>query len=648
MTKKIKLPLIWISLLLLMSILASCATDDTYQVTFDTGTDTIIEPIEAKTGEAIFAPSNPSREGYRFDGWMLDDQAFSFGVMPDKDIELVAKWSRYYQINFDPDGGSDVSSIFVAEGDEIPYPDAPKKSHYKFQGWLYLEEPFLDEVMPSRHLTLVASWAEATTISFSASVYDRHLGSMVTIDMEEMVELSGTEISAPIHPTYPEYKFLHWTLNGEVYDFETMPDDDIELTAEWLELSNLPALFINLHQPSGQVIPIEHVTRELYVQSTISLENTDASFVIDPVSAEFKGRGNGSWIDSGEKRGFRIKFEDKQSLLGNPESRHWVILAGANFDDVTMFRNKLAFDMTNELFTHIGYASTADWVDVYINGEYRGVYLLAEHLRVDPDRVDIETVYGVLDTGYLIEYDSYASGTNGVDYFRVDGVRYPFTMKSPSPDDFLEEGLTLEQYKAHVSYIQEMVQEMVTGAMTKNFELFSTYADVDSFVDMYLLHELFKNIDTGFSSFFIYRHAGSKLYAGPPWDFDATLGSTPSRGNGSPMGIFVGLAVQAFSSRTASEFLISLYATPDFKEVIVSRWQEISPDIQTYVDDTLTESMVETYQFAMGRNFVRWPSPQGYGAPVSQETAEANWIANIDKLRKWLTDRINWLNQEWV
>lgn len=648
MTHKFKLPLIWISLLILLSLLVGCTKDDTYKITFDTGADIIVEPILAKTGEAIFAPSNPSREGYRFDGWTLDNQVFSFGVMPDKNIELVAKWSRYYQVNFDSDGGSDVSSIFVAEGDEIPYPEVPKKSHYIFQGWLHLEEPFADEVMPSKHITLVASWMEATTISFNVSVYDRYQGSDVTIEMEEMVELSGADISAPIHPTYPEYKFLHWTLNGEIFDFTTMPNEDIELSAHWLELSNLPALFINLHQPSGQVIPIEHVTREIYVQSSISLENTEASFVIDPVPAEFKGRGNGSWIDSGEKRGFRIKFEDKQSLLGNPESRHWVILAGANFDDVTMFRNKLAFDMTNEIFTNIGYASSANWVDVYINGEYRGVYLLAEHLRVDPNFVDVETVYGVLDTGYLIEYDAYASGTAGVDYFRVDGVRYPFTMKSPSPDDFLDEGLTLEQYKAHVSYIQELVQEMVTGAISKDFDKFSMYADVDSFVDMYLLHELFKNIDTGYSSFYIYRHEGSKLYAGPPWDFDATLGSTPTRGNGSPLGIFVGLAVQAFSSRTASELLISLYATPAFKEVVVSRWQDISGHLQEYVDDTLTESMIETYQFAMGRNFVRWPSPQGYGAPVSQETAETNWIANIDKLRKWLTDRINWLNQEWV
>jgi len=636
-----------ITILLIVFTLAACSNQKNYTITFETLTDIIIEPIVASEGQSIFEPENPTRTGYRFDGWYYQNQKYAFGVMPDSNITLTAKWSKYYQVSFETGNGTEINSLSVAEGDPITLPEAPKRDHFKFAGWFYLESNFNLSNMPSQDILLIAQWVPASTITLIAVVYDRYLDEYIEIEVEPIVDVSGASILAPTSPTYKEYKFVSWELDDVEYNFDTMPNEDITLHAKWIQLSNLPTLFIDLYQENGSIIPIENINRETYVNSVITLDNVDSEFLIDHAIAEFKGRGNGSWVDSGDKRGYKIKFDSKQSILGNSYSKHWVILAGANFDDVTMYRNKLAFDMSNEVFDHIEYASSAEWVDVYFNGNYHGVYLLAEHVRVDEDRVNVVTEYGTLDTGYFIEYDSYASGVNGVDYFRIDGLRYPFTMKSPSPEDYLDYGLTIDEYKAHVTYIQQIVQSMATAALTKNFEAFATYADVDSFVDMYILHELFKNIDTGFSSFYMYRHAGGKLFAGPPWDFDATLGSSPSRGNGGPTGIYVGQSVQVFSSRTASELLISLYATPAYKQVVVQRWQELSPNIASYVNQTLTDEMVQTYRFAMGRNFVRWPSPQGYGTPVSQATAEQNWANNIAIAKKWLLDRVNWLNGEW-
>jgi uncharacterized repeat protein (TIGR02543 family) len=637
----------FLMLVFALMMFTACQKNKTYTITFDTLTNISIEAIEARPGQAIFTPNTPVREGYRFDGWLNQDTPFSFGVMPDRNIVLTAKWSKYYQIDFDSMGGSEIEPILIAEGDPISLSQTPKKSSHKFLAWAYQGNTFNMDTMPSSDIVLTAIWTPAVTITFVVEVYDRYLEDYVWIEIEEFVEVAGEQIFAPEPPSYPEYKFLGWTLDEVDFTFDVMPSNDITIVAKWTQLSNLPTLFIDLHHLNGSTIPIEQVNREDYVASTISLINTLDTFELLEVSAEFRGRGNGSWVDSGDKRGYRIKFESRQSILGNPSSRHWVILANANFDDITMYRNKFAFDIANELFSEIDYVTSAEWVDVYFNGNYHGVYLICEHLRVDTNRVNIESEFGVIDTGYLIEYDSYARGTEGVDYFRVQGVRYPFSMRSPKPDDYLDEGITIDQYKEQVAYIKAMVGNMVSAILSKDFEEFSNYADVNSFVDIYILHELFKNIDTGFSSFFLYRNPGGKIHAGPPWDFDATWGSSPSRGNGSPMGIFVGLSVQAFSSRTANELLISLYATPAFKQVVVERWQVLSPNILTYVNQTLNDEMIETYRFAMGRNFVRWPSPQGYGAPISQENAEINWRNNILIAKKWLIDRISWLNNEW-
>ncbi|MDE6677055.1 MAG: CotH kinase family protein, partial [Clostridia bacterium] len=364
-------------------------------------------------------------------------------------------------------------------------------------------------------------------------------------------EPAGTEISAPF-VNRPGYHLKHWTLNGEPYQFTVMPEENITLEAEWSEeLTNLPALFIDLSDESGNQVNLADVQKS-YVKSTISLSNTEDEYILSSLDSQFKGRGNGSWNEA--KKGYKIKFDKKQSLFGRAANKHWVIIACANFDDPTMSRNYLAYNMAGEVFDGIEYSTNAVWVDIYVNGEYRGVYILCEHVRVGTGRVDIESEYTNEPeaNGFLIEYDAYAAGTEGVDYFRVSGLKYGFSMHSPDPEDYAEE-ITKAEYQHQVSYIQDYVTRVYNAALSKNFTEFSELADVDSFVDMYILHELFKNMDTGYSSFYLYKKPNGKLYAGPPWDFDATTSADDGngRGNRTPQGLYV--ATGAGSDNTICE-----------------------------------------------------------------------------------------------
>src|SRR5690606_31071470 len=264
------------------------------------------------------------------------------------------------------------------------------------------------------------------------------------------------------------------------------PEMTMTLTAEWIPTSNpyntestLPKVFINLkdNKPLGDVI------REEYVDASITISNTDEDYELVSLRAEFKGRGNGSWWDAGPKKGYRIKFDKKQSVFGEPESKHWVILAGANFNDVSLAKNKTAFDIAKYILDGIEYTTSTNWAEIYVNGQYQGVYIVAEHVRVDEGRVDIESEYGVLDTGYLVEYDAYATGVEGIDYFKVDDWRYPFTVKSPDPEDYLEEGITEAQFRQQIAYIKNFLQSVLPAGINKNFATFAAKADLDSFVD---------------------------------------------------------------------------------------------------------------------------------------------------------------------
>lgn len=532
-------------------------TGNTYTITFETGFDGLtVEPIVAKAGEKIVAPTNPQQKGYRFDGWTLDGEPFVFGTMPQEDITLVATWIKLYSVTFETGTDDVIPVAWYAPGETIKAPQSIMRDGYKLTGWL---------------------------------------------------------------------------LNDKPYQFGKMPSEDITLHAQW-EIASLPAMYINLDNG----VKLKDVTREAYVNSTITITNTDEEF--DSLKAEFKGRGNGSWAET--KKGYKIKFDKKQSLFGREKNKHWVIIACTNFDDVTMSRNYLAYNMANEVFDNIEYTTPAYWIEVYVNNEYQGVYLLCEHVRVGDGRVDIESEYGVLDTGYLIEYDYYASGEEGVDYFRVDGIKYAFTVHSPDPEDYATDGkISKAEYMRQVAYIKNYVTKVYHAAYSRDYDTFSELADANSFVDMYILHELFKNVDTGYSSFYLYKKPGGKLYAGPAWDFDATANTAYDRGDRSPQGIYVAGEGQV-DYLTSSELYINLYKTSGFKNAVKARWKTLSPAIRVFLDGRLNDDVYEANKEAMGKNFAKWKGK-------SQTQAEIDWVNDVKRLKQWLLDRIAWLDNEW-
>lgn len=407
-----------------------------------------------------------------------------------------------------------------------------------------------------------------------------------------------------------------------------------------MEFTNLPAMLIDLYDEDGNTVALSDVDRENYVDSVITLTNTDEEYELDSIKSYFKGRGNGSWEEL--KKGYKIKFDKKLSLFGSEKNKHWVLIACANFNDTTMSRNYLAYNMAREVFGNIEYTTPAYWIDVYVNGGYRGVYLLCEHVRVDNGRVDIESEYGVEDTGYLIEYDSYATGENGVDYFRVDGLKYGFTVHSPDPGEYETEegGITKEQFKQQIAYIKDYVTGVYQAALSGDYATFSALADTGSFIDMYILHELFKNVDTGWSSFYLYKKPGGKLYAGPAWDFDGTTNFTEvNRGDRSPQGIYVAGSVRE-NSKYNSEIYYELYKTDGFRADVNRRWKELSPSLSAFIEERLNDEVYETNKAAIGKNFVLWKLK-------SQEAAEEDWVEDVKILKQWLLDRIDWLNGEW-
>ncbi|MCX5775004.1 MAG: CotH kinase family protein, partial [Firmicutes bacterium] len=324
-----------------------------------------------------------------------------------------------------------------------------------------------------------------------------------------------------------------------------------------------------------------------------------------------------------EQKSYRIKFDSKTALFGEPLSKHWVIVPGAN--DFSSTRNNAAFTITANVLSNIEYTSSVHIVEVYINGNYHGVYSVLEQVRVADDRVNIASDYGVLDTGYLVEYDAYAEGTQGIYNFAINGLKYKFSMKSPDPDEYAA-SVTETVYRSQVTYIQNYMQQLTTAILRRNYSTILSLVDINSVVDMYIIHELFKNTDTGWSSCVMYKKPGDKVFFGPIWDFDFSAGI--SRGDSSTSGLYVSDTVRNYSDFTSSEMYISLMRIASFVSLVKARYIAIHNQITQQINAVFDEAARYT---------------ESYARDATQWTWHYNWESDQIYVKDWLLTRNDWM-----
>ena len=144
-----------------------------YEVKFNSNGGTIVETQSVKKGEVLQKPTDPTKEGYVFDNWYLNDTVYDFSSKVTKNITLDAKWikvdkedtdnSLTYTVTFNTNGGSKISSLKVNDGEKVTKPSNPTKDGYKFVEWLLDGKSYDFTKEVTGNITLVASWEKETT-----------------------------------------------------------------------------------------------------------------------------------------------------------------------------------------------------------------------------------------------------------------------------------------------------------------------------------------------------------------------------------------------------------------------------------------------------------------------------------------------------
>jgi len=403
-----------------------------------------------------------------------------------------------------------------------------------------------------------------------------------------------------------------------------------------------------------------------YVAAKVSVSGCEAEYVINGAEAQVKARGN--YTLEYPKKSIRIKFDKKQGMLGLHDGaayKNWVLLA--EWKDLSMTHSPVGLYLSHAILGSDGYYCTdCRNVEVWLNGEYWGVYLLVEQQEVKAGRTNLPEVpkdYTGTDVGYFFEYDAYFSEeknlpggdpTFEVYHAGVQQEQYGYTIKSDVNAD--------KQRRFLASYVRRAYQVVYDAVVNDRHYAFNERGtalvaidgvsvqetvgqvlDLPSLVDTYILHEITCNPDTGWSSFYItldMTAGGSrKLTFEAPWDFDSAFGIRADYES----------STGAYVPGTGNPWLTVVAGEEWFQALVRERWAELKaagvPETALELIDTHREIYRESYL----RNYERWPERirdgnheliEEVNACRSQEEASAYF-------RRWLEQRFSWLDSVW-
>ena len=366
------------------------------------------------------------------------------------------------------------------------------------------------------------------------------------------------------------------------------------LTFRVMQASELPALYLTSKDAANKGISYVDADKSHVVKDAqMELVAANGTSIYNGGLTQLKARGNSTFTYA-EKKSYQIKLAEPSDLLGKQEQvKTWVLLA--SYFDATQMHDKLIKDLAAEL--GLAYTASCDWVNLYYDGEYRGVYLLSEKNSVGATSVaitDMEQAYEQLNEGYGTDMTTaLAENSYGQQYQYTKDLKEPenitggylielnhemwdeasgfktrqgvaFNVKSPEWCGDSAMKYISEYYQAFEDAVYATDDTgAYTGYNAGTGKYFYEYVDMDSLVKVFLLQELALNCDGFISSVYFYKDADGIMYAGPIWDQDMTFGTGWNKTNGAEIVDYHYLA-KALIQIPAFEAAVKEYYTNTF------------------------------------------------------------------------------------
>ena len=461
---------------------------------------------------------------------------------------------------------------------------------------------------------------------------------------------------------------------------------------------DLPIIFVDTKQKCLD----KNVTEK--IPATMKVLDGKTNNVADSAKGTFynigiKVRGQSSALFP--KPGYSVEVRDEKgegmdvSMFGLPPADDWVL--HGPYVDKSMLRNALAY----WLFRQAGrYAPRTKHFDLYINGVYRGVYVMVEKIKRGKYRVNVSKLKETdiagdsLTGGYIWAFDKVGTNTGGGGSNNQGGIQAEGFNTSDGLNVILHYPKKANIQKEQEEYLKKYLNDLEALFMNgKNGDGFDKYVDLGSAVDYVLHQEVTNNGDSYWCSFFLHKPKNKggkdgkefkegKVTLGPPWDFNLAMSNggmmgygggnswqieSKGGGGGGGFGGGFGFGGGGMGSLKAPNWLVGLWKRSDYQDELKKRWAELRSGVwHTKVMDEYLDSMKTYLTKAAERNFKRWPnlgkssgqgdkdpepmkycnsSGGGSGMAMGGNNADT-WDGEVEHLRKKMKERMQWMDQK--
>lgn len=593
------------------------------------------ETSQFEEGKTVVLNAIPSEE-YTFFNWVgVTGSGSSTSIVMDSDKTITAVFTKKrYALNLSIEGEGNVDEAIIKPGVKTDYDSgtvveltANPESEWIFSEWKGdlsgTENPKQITIDRPKEITAVfvkKKYPLTIDLSGNGSVEEKIIKQGKSNDYN-----SGTIVELKAIPE-SGHSFLKWSgdLSGSTNPVQITVDGPKTITAEFYNIDNFTGLPIVYVDTGGAAID----SKEDYVEGTVSINGGDSFESLTDVEMKIKGRGNSTWWQGGvwNKWPYQIKFGDKTEVLGMPKDKKWVLLA--EISDVSLIRNKIVREIANS--GNFDYVPQAEYVELFLNNEHAGTYLIGQKVEESENRVNIG------DNGYLVEIDTDANGRIDPEdvYFKSSQSNFwsennVFNIKEPELDYDSDKFNTIKDFV-------DNFEKALFGDNFKDPELgYRAYIDLDSFIDWYIVNEISKNQDAAsYSSIYFNYIPSGKIKMGPIWDFDLAFGN-------------VNYSTAEFSTgfwiKSGSPWYKRMFEDDYFTNLVKERYNFFYENLDQFnskVDDFelyISKSQKKNFELFPGLldpNVELWPVPARFDSHHGY----------VDYLKTWIRDRMEWLN----
>jgi hypothetical protein len=303
-----------------------------------------------------------------------------------------------------------------------------------------------------------------------------------------------------------------------------------------------------------------------------------------------------------------------------------------------------------QTMTNLAWTPQSRPIDFFVNGSYRGSYILIERITIDDERVNIpelkdpgqesnpshpNNVPPKVTGGYLLEWDF----RKGADKNVTAGSRGYVGIKEPENESD-DEGISQQQVNYINNYLDRTDKALFGSGFKDDATGWRKFIDIRSAVDYYIAMELMKPVDGNmWASVYMYKQRSGKLFFGPMWDFDLAAGSANRAGNVvSPSSWYLRNPLGVSAMQSSKTWFNRLNEDPDFRSAVRARWKQVYPKLS---QSSFIDSQKALIQKSADANFDKWSVTQKLS---KYQVVKGSFSSEVSYLKSWMSSRRSWMN----